>query len=307
MKNNLNQNYEKLDPKFVTGFSDGESSFMIAISLLPSKKWQVTASYSICLHAKDLSLLNQIQSFFGGIGKIYSFSNETKVIFRVTKIDDLINIIIPHFNTYLLLTQKRADFELFKLAVELMKAGEHLTTEGLNKIVNIKASINKGLSEELKTVFPNVSQVNRPQFDTPENIDPFWLAGFAAGEACFNVSIYKSETKTGFAVKLNFIISQHSRDHQLMNSIQTHFGCGNIKVDSKNSAVYLSVSKLSDIINFIIPFFNKYPIQGAKMLDYLDFCKVAELMQIQAHLTVSGLEEIRQIKSRMNTGRNNKD
>jgi hypothetical protein len=111
--------------------------------------------------------------------------------------------------------------------VELLNKKEHLTVEGLNKIISIKASLNKGLSEELKTAFPNISLVSRPLFDAPKNIDPYWLAGFAAGESCFNVTIHKSETRTGYAVKLLFILTQHSRDHQLMKSIQKYLGCGN--------------------------------------------------------------------------------
>ena len=42
---------------------------------------------------------------------------------------------------------------------------------------------------------------------------------------------------------------------------------------------------------------------GKKILDFEEFCKVAELMQNKAHLTQSGLEEIRIIKAGMNTGR----
>lgn len=37
----------------------------------------------------------------------------------------------------------------------------------------------------------------------------------------------------------------------------------------------LIVSKFSDIENIIIPLFEKYPIQGTKQLDYLNFCKIA--------------------------------
>lgn len=38
--------------------------------------------------------------------------------------EDLINVIIPHFSNYPLLTQKRADFELLKLVLELMNKKE---------------------------------------------------------------------------------------------------------------------------------------------------------------------------------------
>jgi len=57
------------------------------------------------------------------------------------------------------------------------------------------------------------------------------------------------------------------------------------------------------ITNIIIPFFVKYPLVGAKRQDYLDFCKVAELMKNKAHLTPEGLAQIREIKAGMNTGR----
>jgi len=39
---------------------------------------------------------------------------------------------------------------------------EHLTIEGLRKIVAIKASMHLGLSKELKVAFPNIIPVKRP-------------------------------------------------------------------------------------------------------------------------------------------------
>jgi hypothetical protein len=40
-----------------------------------------------------------------------------------------------------------------------------------------------------------------------------------------------------------------------------------------------------------------------KLLDYLDWCKVAKLMQNKEHLTLEGLNKIRQIKAGMNKER----
>jgi hypothetical protein len=74
-------------------------------------------------------------------------------------------VIIAHFffgkNKYPLISQKRADFELFKLALSYM-LGLHLTMEGLKKIIAIKYSINKGLTDNLKVAFPNITPVSRP-------------------------------------------------------------------------------------------------------------------------------------------------
>lgn len=82
--------------------------------------------------------------------------------YRVTSLKDLIDVIIPHFTNYPLMSQKRADFELFKQAVYLLKDKKHFTSEGLQELINIKASLNLGLSDKLKAVFPNIIPVPRP-------------------------------------------------------------------------------------------------------------------------------------------------
>jgi hypothetical protein len=94
--------------------------------------------------------------------------NETQceISFRVNSLQDLTNIIIPHFVKYPLLTQKAADFYLFRQVTELMKNKAHLTTEGLQKIINIKASVNLSLSDELKYKFINTVPVQRPTINS---------------------------------------------------------------------------------------------------------------------------------------------
>ena len=57
---------------------------------------------------------------------------------------------------------------------------EHLTDEGLEKIVALKASMNLGLSQKLKVAFSYVVPINRPIVKIPDNFNPFWLAGFAS-------------------------------------------------------------------------------------------------------------------------------
>jgi hypothetical protein len=71
-----------------------------------------------------------------------------------------------------LITQKRADYELFKQALELIQNKEHLTNEGIQKIVRIKVSMNLGLSDSLKAFFPNVIPAPRPIVKDQEIPDP---------------------------------------------------------------------------------------------------------------------------------------
>lgn len=58
------------------------------------------------------------------------------------------------------------------------------------------------------------------------------------------------------------------------------------------------VTKLSDIQDKILYFFEKYPLQGFKLQDFYRFCKVATLMEKKAHLTAEGIDAILKIKSR---------
>jgi hypothetical protein len=44
----------------------------------------------------------------------------------------------------------------------IMKKAEDLTSEGVKAIINIKASINRGLSTSLKQAFPGYIPVLRP-------------------------------------------------------------------------------------------------------------------------------------------------
>jgi hypothetical protein len=55
----------------------------------------------------------------------------------------------------------------------MMQRGEHLTIEGLQKIINIRASINKGLSPLLKEAFPNSVAIPRPPLPLADaKLDP---------------------------------------------------------------------------------------------------------------------------------------
>jgi hypothetical protein len=181
-------------------------------------------------------LLKLIQISLGGIGKIYSHGS--MVHYRVNSLKDLL-VLIAHFDKYPLITQKRADYELFKMVILLISQKEHLRIEGLTKIVAIKAYLNLGLSDELKVVFPNIIPVPKPLVKDQNIQDPHWLAGFAEGECCFYVSIFKSKTKTGYAIQLVFQITQHFRDAELMKSLVSIFGCKKQKAKSKKQKAVL--------------------------------------------------------------------
>ncbi len=298
-----------LHPWYLTGFVDAEGSFLIIIRKNNNLKigWNVELRFQISLHEKDAALLEQIKKYFG-VGSVKKEGAQV-VKYYVLSIKD-ISVIISHFDKYTLHTQKRADYELFKQAFSIILSKEHLTMDGLRKIVALKASLNLGLPEQLKKVFTekgndemSITPVGRPLVTDQAIKDPYWLAGFTDGDGSFGVKIKKSSSsKIGHQVYLQFNIIQHARDALLLKSFEEFFKCGKVYLHSEN-AIFFSVTKYSDITNIIIPFFNKHPIPSVKSKDFKDFCLAAELMKNGAHLTEQGLNQIRLIKGGMNTGR----
>lgn len=61
--------------------------------------------------------------------------------------------------------------------------------------------------------------------------------------------------------------------------------------------------RFEDITQNIIPFFNKYPLEGIKKEDLADFCKGAEIMQSKVQYTREGFIALTQLKEMMNRGR----
>jgi hypothetical protein len=188
----LNSETNKLNPNYVTGFTDGEGCFFVGVNLNPRYKtgYRVKIIFQIGVHEKDLALLEQIKLFFG-VGEISRLGEES-IQFRVSSLNDL-NIIINHFDNYPLLTRKLSDYLLFKQVLSLMEQGKHLTLEGLNQIVSIKASLNNGeLSDTLKSAFLDIKPASKPEIKDRKIKDLHWLAGFTDAEGCFFVALKKS-------------------------------------------------------------------------------------------------------------------
>lgn len=149
---------KKLDPWFITGFLDAEGCFTVGFFVNSKYRtgYQVQGIFKISLHNKDYDLLYQIKDYFG-VGSITKHGNTT-LQYTVKPLKNL-SLIIAHFDKYPLISQKRPDYELFKLAVSLLNNKKHLTKIGFKEILSIRASINLGLSDELKLAFPGISSV----------------------------------------------------------------------------------------------------------------------------------------------------
>lgn len=286
-----------LHPNWITGFTDAEGCFTVGFSKDKRHRtgWHIKPNFKIKLHIRDKDLLEKIKIFFKQAGNISI--KDRFVYYQVCAKNEIINIIIPHFEKHPLSTHKQNDFLLFKKIMDLINNNEHLNKEGIIKIINLKANLNKGLSKKLALCFPSIPKTNIYKYTKHIDIDYNWFAGFFSGEGCFFIEVKNLRT-----VSLRIFVGQHIKDKLLMNSFINLLGCGSVKYSTKELAIF-SINNMKDISNKIIPLFKKYKIEGTKYLDFQDFCKAAELISKKSHLTKIGLEQIILIKTKMNKNR----
>ena len=153
---------KKLNPYFVTGFCDAESCFHFDVKENSRYKNGLTVipKFYISLYKRNMELLKSIQNKLGGVGSV-SVRNKNAVHFQLSSKNDNLKI-IKHFEKYPLISQKWSDYSLFKEMFSMFYNLKHLNVEDIKKLVTFKASLNRGLPDKLKKVFPSIIPQPRP-------------------------------------------------------------------------------------------------------------------------------------------------
>jgi hypothetical protein len=142
---------------------------------------------------------------------------------------------------------------------------------------------------------------------TKPEVSVDYIVGLTDGEGCFYVNISDSRNyRSGAKVELNFHIKLSAEDRSLLDKVKRSLNCGNVyyqKEKRKNHAqcYRYTVASHRDIINVIVPFFNKHSLQSnSKRKNFKLFCKISQKVERKKHLTKQGIREIRKLKGKMN-------
>ena len=131
-------------PQWVAGFTSGEGCFYVVVSKSNSESvgFNVRLRFILSQDARDEHLLRSLTTYFncGNCEK----AKDGMVYFKVTKFTDNYKEIIPFFSRYPLHGVKAGDYQDWCKVAELIETKAHLTSEGLDKIIKIKESMNKG-------------------------------------------------------------------------------------------------------------------------------------------------------------------
>ena len=139
-----------------------------------------------------------------------------------------------------------------------------------------------------------------------------WVIGFVDGEGCFSIGFVRQADRakrkgyaTGYQVSYRFVVTQGVRSADCLEELQRFFGVGRIFVNRRhdNHREHLCqyiVSRRSDLVETIIPFFREHPLRTSKRDDFEKFAACMAVVEAGRHTSRDGLLEIVRIAETMN-------
>ena len=139
-----------------------------------------------------------------------------------------------------------------------------------------------------------------------------WVTGFVDGEGCFSIGFVRQARRagragyrTGYQVTHEFVVTQGERSLPCLNELREFFGVGQVIINNRydNHREHLHryvVRRRADLLETVIPFFQRHPLRSSKQDDFEKFARCVELVAGGSHKSAAGLIEIAEIAQTMN-------
>jgi LAGLIDADG endonuclease len=101
-------------------------------------------------------------------------------------------------------------------------------------------------------------------------------------------------------VRPSFSVSQNGDRAEVLHAIQVFFGCGSIRPDRSDRTPKWETRRLEDLLDRVIPHFERFPLLSGKRFDFERFATVCRLKAVGAHRTRGGLIRIVELVQGMN-------
>jgi len=128
---------------YLSGFTDGEGSFCVYFS--PRSRmtlgWEVRPSFSVGQNTSRPEVLNLFLKYFK-CGNLRPSYGDNTVKYEVRSLKPLLEIIIPHFQRYPMLSSKQKSFEKFVAICDLIAQNQHKEASGFVKILDLAFDMN---------------------------------------------------------------------------------------------------------------------------------------------------------------------
>ena len=136
-----------------------------------------------------------------------------------------------------------------------------------------------------------------------ERLDSY-IAGYVDGEGSFSVSVQRTSTcRVGFQLMPEFHVSQNGDRAQVLELIEARLGCGRMRPNSRRDrALVFVVRNRDDLLERVIPFFERNPLLSSKQADFEKFARIVRAQALGHHRTASGFRRLLDVALSMNGG-----
>ena len=292
---------------YISGLTQTDGSFFCSIILSSKHRFglQFRPKFTITADLDSKHVLDSIKSFLN-CGNVTINNKNHTAEFEVVKLQELSEIIIPHFLNYPVFCAKLHSFNLFKEIVIALINKEKRTKEGRVELLKLALSMNTTTNRKAdridylfslldvvdsnnKNLIPN----NIKEITSPISND--FISGIIDGDGSFFVSFQKEgKIKTGFN------ITNDKASKPLLEEIQKQFqNIGSIQEGSKNELVY-TINGLNQIINVLIPFVDENPLFSERASHYNKFRTVSLMLKNEQPLSLQSKLNIVELAYNMN-------
>jgi len=253
---------------------ENSANFLI-VPALSKGKWRISLRFQITLPIFEKSLLYRIKDFLG-VGNIYLGKRQCQL--RITKLTDLLNVIIPHFTKYPLLTKQVLKFKLWKRAVLIFKNEQHLTNPGRLLILRLYVSIVNAIPFTFSEHFPNLVPISMPKYNLNiSKLNGWWISGYFSINCNFELNVTPRGWNLDYYNCLfhRFTAGRNIRDILIMSAIADYLGA-NLYIRSNEERIDLQIHSLISA-SCLVNFFNTYHLESSKHAQFLIFTEFVRL------------------------------
>jgi len=161
---------------YIVGFADAEGNFSLSFTPDSSRTsgYRIIPEFKVTQKYLSVDVLCSIRNYLE-CGTVRIDNRTTGSLkFTVSGVKDILNKIIPFFDSHPLITSKQLDYQTWRECMIMIAKGLHLTNEGVLKIIELTRTMNSKRSFEERFKF---TQSRCPNL----KITPEWVQGFSDG------------------------------------------------------------------------------------------------------------------------------
>ncbi len=309
-----------LNPHFFSGFVQSKGCFHIGLQKDNTAKHEIRIKptfYVTQLNSKDkkISPVLRMARNLLQVGHYIPDRKKNCSSLRVNTLKDLNNNVLPHFEEYPLLSEKKKDYLIFKEIVEKMNKKLDHGKEGFCYIYNLALSMNKngayrkkyrhcaahsplfdtlkGCTQISQTSHRDVRSVKDDKniknaslkgypFQLKQPLNDQFVSGLIQGDANFGFSFrIRRDTTNLFSNKAKispfFSLGHFSCSIDLLEECQRFFQCGKIIKVSDNYYRWM-VSDISSLKNSILDHLLTFPLLDVKGKQFKVFTECLHIL-----------------------------